>query len=413
MATNKYIQGLTRQGFRLPKTGGGYAWAKLGTNSQVDVDDHKTQLVLAGNRNTAGFIRVAASNSTTATIIGLSRRGFRIKNSGGSIVTVKVGSGVHTVTLADNVVRRTLLRSKRDWAFAASATALTVRGIQNEQNGFYVKGLTTSKITSNNTNVSNADTVIIGAKTYTFKTNLTEAKATDTVSASGTPADGNTVVVNGTTYTFKTALTPATGEVLINGQDGSLVNLAHAINQSGGSPGTDYVAGAANAYVTANATVSGHAITLTAKTVGTGGNAYTLTKVGANLGVGGATFSGGVNSIANEVLISGTNADGSLTNLSEAINGGANAGTDYSSATTANADATASTVASHAITLTATEGGSSTVAISTTAVTLTVSNATLEDTVQKIYRGVSLTIDATNPFNFQQLRRHYDRWIEG
>jgi hypothetical protein len=33
--------------------------------------------------------------------------------------------------------------------------------------------------------------------------------------------------------------------------------------------------------------------------------------------------------------------------------------------------------------------------------------------VVKVYRGQAVTLDATQPFNYQQLRRHYDRWIEG
>lgn len=117
--------------------------------------------------------------------------------------------------------------------------------------------------------------------------------ASKTVSASGTPADGNTVTVNGQAYTFKTALTPADYEVLIDGQDNSMTNLEHAINGTGGTPGTDYQVPGAHPDVTAG-DVATHAITLTAIVKGTSGNAITLAKSGANLSVGGAVLAGGV-----------------------------------------------------------------------------------------------------------------------
>lgn len=123
--------------------------------------------------------------------------------------------------------------------------------------------------------------------------------ATDTVSASAAPSNNDTVTVNGQVYTFKTSLTGAAYEIHINGQDGSLTNLRSAINNSGGTPGTDYGTGTvANLYVTAGSVVT-HAITLTAISLGTAGNAFTLAKSGANLGIGAGTFSGGINTAIN------------------------------------------------------------------------------------------------------------------
>jgi hypothetical protein len=103
------------------------------------------------------------------------------------------------------------------------------------------------------------------------------------VGQSGTPADGNTVTINGRVYTFKTALTPTNDEVLINGGDGSLTNLQHAINGTGGTADTDYKVATANADVSAG-NVGSSAIALTVRTKGEVGN-ITLSKVGANLSV--------------------------------------------------------------------------------------------------------------------------------
>lgn len=428
MATNKYIRGLTRAGFRIPKTGGGLGHVTLSGTTQVDVDDHQTQLVLAGNRNTGAFIRVSGSGASTATIIGLGRRGFRIvPNGGGAPVTVKIGSGVTTVNLADARTCRVLNRNKRDWCFAASATALTVRGIQNEQNGFFLKTAGTDTITSNNTNVSNADTVVIGAQTYTFKTNLTEKQATAVLTEGATPfANGDTLTVNNVTYTIKT--TPAVAnDIKVGGSgDATLDNIVKAVNGTGLGDGTDYFAGTVKpTNVTAGArsgTGASATVTFTAAVgTGTAANAYASTTTGAHSTFSGTTFgtgagtTAGVDPVANEVHISVTNADGSLTNLAEAINAGVNPGVDYSSNTVKNVDATASAEDSvnHQITLTAIDGGNLQVSVTTTAATLTVAAAVLNDSVQKIYRGISAVIDATNPFNYQQLRRHYDRWIEG
>lgn len=119
--------------------------------------------------------------------------------------------------------------------------------------------------------------------------------ATDTLTSNNTNvSDTNTVTVNGTVYTFKTALTPVEGEVLIGADaDASLLNLIRAINHTG-TPDTDYSVAAAHTTVSSSASVSSHAITLTAKTKGALGNAYTLAKSAVTLSVGGALFTGGI-----------------------------------------------------------------------------------------------------------------------
>jgi hypothetical protein len=133
-----------------------------------------------------------------------------------------------------------------------------------------------------------------GWATGAFYETLAAATATNTVTSNNTNVSNNdTVTVQGRVYTFKTALTPAEGEVLIGANaDASLLNLAHAINGTGGTPGTDYQVATANAFATSSA-VTSHAITLTARASGTAANAWTLAKSAATLTVGGATFSGG------------------------------------------------------------------------------------------------------------------------
>lgn len=68
-------------------------------------------------------------------------------------------------------------------------------------------------------------------------------------------ANGDKVTIGFVTYTFQTVLTNVGGNVHIGANaDASLANLGHAINNSGGVPGTDYAAATlANTLVTAGA----------------------------------------------------------------------------------------------------------------------------------------------------------------
>ena len=122
----------------------------------------------------------------------------------------------------------------------------------------------------------------------------TAASATLTSDATA-PSNNDTVTVNGVVYTFKTALTQAAGEVLIGASASiALDNLKSAVNLTAGS-GTTY--GSATVI---HPTVSATTKTVTtllfvAKTVGTGGNAYTFAENGTHTSVSGATFAGGVN----------------------------------------------------------------------------------------------------------------------
>jgi hypothetical protein len=419
MATSKYIRGLSGAGFRVPTNGSATALQRVTEkgNFQIDLDDDKTQKIIFGEKD--NFIRVANSGATTATIIGLTRYGFRIRNSGGVWHTVKLGSGVLTVDLAVGETRRILRRNYGRYAFSASATQLAIRGIVAQQNGFDIKVSTsdstsTIHLDSGANNAANTETVIVGAKTYTFKTALTEHKATNTLVAagSGDVTAGDTVNVNGQIYTFRASVGSTANEVLVAGTaDGSLDNLIAAINKAAGGGTTYGSATVANAFVTAGAR-STHTSTLTSKVIGTVGNAYTLvaTITASKITAGAGTFSGGLNAIANEVVV-GVDGDTSLTNLSHAIDGGSGAGTTYATGTTANADATASAVSNHGIVITPVPG-SEAIAISTTAAHLVVTNAELEDSIEKVYSGKTATVNPQEPGVYTQLRRHYKSWVE-
>jgi hypothetical protein len=213
----------------------------------------------------------------------------------------------------------------------------------------------TGTLTSDTTNVSNSDTVTIGSQVYTFKTNLTEAKATGTVTDGNTNnvTDNDTITIGSVTYRFKNTLAQINDVQIGADADTTAQSLIYAINGAG-TPGTDYFTGTvANPSVTAG-TLGSHAFTVTAKALGTGGNSIVLTKSSTHLTVSGSgTLSGGVNSVANEVKVDGSSADTSLGNLVAAINGASGAGTKYSTATPANTQVTAGAVASHATLITA------------------------------------------------------------
>jgi hypothetical protein len=187
--------------------------------------------------------------------------------------------------------------------------------------------------------------------------------ATNSVTSNNTNvSDSNTVTVNGKAYTFKTALSTGPtveGEVLIGSDaDESLLNLKNAINHTG-TPGTDYTAAAVHPTVTAGA-ITNHSLALVAKTAGVAGNSLTLAKSAATLTVGGATFSGGTDA----------GVDETVANVVAAINGRENNRSQQMCTASANGAV---------ITITAVAEGTSgnALTLAETGSTFTVSGATL------------------------------------
>lgn len=231
-----------------------------------------------------------------------------------------------------------------------------------------------------------------------LRTGYGGAFSTGTITSSGvTPSDGDTVTVGGTTYTFKTALTPAANEVLIAGSAANaLANLTRAINRIG-TPGTDYGSATVKNPDVIVTAVTATVVSLQARYSGNDndrGGSIALSKVAATLTVSGATLSGGtqgkatavltsdttnpanndqvvignrtytfkttLTGAADEVLIDGGgDADKTLNNLRDAINGtsgngsGGGAGSEYGTGTAVHTQVASSAVSAHAITLTA------------------------------------------------------------
>ena len=126
-------------------------------------------------------------------------------------------------------------------------------------------------------------------------------KATGTLTLTGNAANTETVVIGGKTYTFQTSLTNTNGNVFIGGNAAaSLDNLIAAINLQVGS-GTEYAAATTiHSSVTALAG-AGDTMDITAKTAGTAGNSITTTETVTG-SWGGATMSGGLSTSQTHIL---------------------------------------------------------------------------------------------------------------
>lgn len=116
-------------------------------------------------------------------------------------------------------------------------------------------------------------------------------------------SDGDTVTIGVKTYTFKTTLTPTEGQVHIGASaDASLTNLISAINHTG-TPGTDYDCAAANTQVWAEAAVAAHVVTIHSLAIGTASNSISTTETAAHLSWGGTTMAHGTAAAAFPVVV--------------------------------------------------------------------------------------------------------------
>lgn len=129
-------------------------------------------------------------------------------------------------------------------------------------------------------------------------------KATGVVTAADQVSNNDTVVIGNKTYTFKTALTPAEGEVLIGASAAAtLDNLKLAINRTAPetNDGVKYKVAAAHTQVTATTNTDTEQ-TVEARYTGTGPNSYATTTTAANLSWGAATLESGANPTAEQFV---------------------------------------------------------------------------------------------------------------
>ena len=120
--------------------------------------------------------------------------------------------------------------------------------------------------------------------------------ATETLTLDTMPTDGDTMLIGARTYTWQTTLTNSNGNIWIGANlAASKLNLGYAIAASGGTAGTDYAAAmVANTEVKIDAFAT-HDALFTALAVGTAGNSIATTETFAAVTnvFGGATLSGG------------------------------------------------------------------------------------------------------------------------
>lgn len=145
---------------------------------------------------------------------------------------------------------------------------------------------------SNYPNDSKLEQAVIYAKTR--QSFAAAVAASGTLTSDNTElTDGDTVTIGSTVYRFKDTMAQAY-DVKRNGTtaDTTLGNLVKAINASG-TPGTEYFAGT-NAHPTVSAAaVASHHTVVTATTAGAAGNTIATTETSSHLSWGATTLASG------------------------------------------------------------------------------------------------------------------------
>lgn len=130
----------------------------------------------------------------------------------------------------------------------------------------------------------------------TTRLTVAAGKATAVLTGTGTTnaADTQVIVIGAKTYTLQGTLTNVDGHVKIGASlTATLLNVLHAVNASGGTPGTDYAAAmVAHADVDALAS-DATTVSLRAKVAGTAGNSIVSTTTFASASFAAGTFAGG------------------------------------------------------------------------------------------------------------------------
>jgi len=197
------------------------------------------------------------------------------------------------------------------------------------QNVFLSDGVSNSTINTSTELISSA---ALGLTAGNVVTSAAATKASGTVNLLGQPNSGDTFTINtgaNHVFTFTTAVAQA-GDVKIGSSvNQTLINLADAMNHSGGTNGVGGTYDTAGAVPNVTAAVNGSALSITASATGAGGNAYTLadTSTTGNWDLSGATLAGGAAAGANvttavtNTLSTAANAQATLGLINSAIAG--------------------------------------------------------------------------------------------
>jgi hypothetical protein len=130
---------------------------------------------------------------------------------------------------------------------------------------------------------------------------VTVVHASQTLTSTGVFTDTQTVVVGGKTYTTQTTLTNVNGNVLIGANAAAtLQNLYDAINLTG-TPGTQYAAAMTENEQVEATSVTSTTLVVKAKIPGSIGNNVASTETQTNASWGAATLAGGTGDIGNFV----------------------------------------------------------------------------------------------------------------
>lgn len=252
-----------------------------------------------------------------------------------------------------------IMASRNELVIRGNAVGLTASNYPNdsrfEQKILYLEKrataqtgtISTTTLTSDATATEDGGTVTIGGVTYTNKTALTEAKATNTYTDASTAVAGTTITIDGITYTYSTAISATAEEpykVLVGASPtASLANLILAIDK-GATAGTNYGLGTVAHPRVSGVSSDATTAVVTYDTIGVKGNSALVSKNAAGVWTTTTALSGGLDSVANEVLI-GDTASGAahLDNIKVAIDGGTGRGTVYSTATAPHPLVTATT----------------------------------------------------------------------
>jgi hypothetical protein len=142
--------------------------------------------------------------------------------------------------------------------------------------------------------LNNADASLLGSVDVVANGTVdASVAAAGVLTSTGNYVDAETVTIGTRVYTLQTTLTAGDGHVHRGVDEATtILNLAHAINNSGGIAGTDYNVTAADPLVTAVA--GAHTLSVTAKVAGTAANATATTEASTVASWGAVTLSGGL-----------------------------------------------------------------------------------------------------------------------